>query len=386
MKRMIGCEVGNYDTKLMTREKALINLIEAKGGSKINDAAMLNILNVVAPAKERRSLGAGNKSLINLLDVTIETKEAEACGRWFVGGLAHTEGTQIFKPTREDEKAENPMTIVMLLTTLAFALYDPTKSKQKEVVSLGTLLPTEEFFKDGTPESFINKIKGEHKVIFNDSAFKGSEIVVKINDEIELLPEGCAGQTATTFDWNGQPFDPSYTNKTVMNIDVGSIDTDVSIMQEGEYLAKGFFGFKGGTTDVLRNIAAELNEQHNYKVDTHKIDYHIRTKKPLYIGNQIITTLEKIAETHYDQNAWMLSNQLTEELKDRAIDKQQLNEVNLIGGGPEFFEKGLKKHFESKNMKIIVPANARFKNVEGVLKSLIFRSQVATEGEVFEEK
>lgn len=95
MKRMIGCEVGNYDTKLMTREKALINLIEAKGGSKINDAAMLNILNVVAPAKERRSLGAGNKALINLLDVTIETKEAEACGRWFVGGLAHTEGTQI---------------------------------------------------------------------------------------------------------------------------------------------------------------------------------------------------------------------------------------------------------------------------------------------------
>lgn len=386
MKRMIGCEVGNYDTKLMTREKALIDLIVAKGGTKVDDAVVMNILNAVAPAKERRSLGGGNKALSNLLDVTIETKESEACGRWFVAGLAHTEGTQIFKPTREDEKAENPMTIVMLLTTLAFALYDPTKTKQKEVVSLGTLLPTEEYFKEGTQELFISKIKGEHKVVFNDPAFKGSEVVMKISDEIELLPEGAAGQTATTFDWNGQPFDANHLVKTVVNIDIGSIDTDVSIIQEGEFLSKGFFGFKGGTTDVLRSIAAELNEKHNYKVDTHKLDYHIRTRKPLYIGNKVIESLDKIAEAHYDQSAWLLSNKLTEELKDRAIDKQQLNEVNLIGGGPEFFEKGFKKHFESSYMKIVVPANARFKNVEGVLKSLIFRSQVTAEGEVFEDK
>lgn len=386
MKRMIGCEVGNYDTKLMTREKALIELIVAKGGTKVDDAVVMHILNAVAPAKERRSLGVGNKALSNLLDVTIETGEKEACGRWFVGGLAHIEGTQIFKPTREDEKAENPMTIVMLLTTLAFALYDPSKTKQKEVVSLGTLLPTEEYFKDDIAHRFVGKIKGEHKVTFNDAAFKGSEITIKISDDVELLPEGAAGQTATTFDWNGQPYDPSFSTKMVVNIDIGSIDTDVSIMQEGEYLSKGFFGIKGGTTDVLRSIATELNDKHGYKPDTHKLDYHIRSKKPLLIGNQVINNLSEIAESHYEQSAWLLSNKLTEELKDRAIDKQQLNEVNLIGGGPEFFEKGFKRHFESKDMRIVVPANARFKNVEGVLKSLIFRSQVATEGEVFEEK
>lgn len=386
MKRMIGCEVGNYDTKFMTREKALIDLIVAKGGQKIDDAVVMPILNAVAPAKERRSLGVGNKALINLLDVTIDTKEKEACGRWFVAGLAHTEGTQIFKPTRDDEKSENPMTIVMLLTTIAFALYDPAKTKQKEVVSLGTLLPTEEYFKDGIAQRFVDKIKGEHKITFNDAAFKGCEITVKISEDVELLPEGAAGQTATTFDWNGQPFDPSYTMKTVVNIDIGSIDTDVSIMQDGEFVSKGFFGIKGGTTDVLRSIATELSENHGYKPDTHKLDYHIRTKKPLLIGNQIVDSLDKIAESHYEQSAWILSNKLTEELKDRAIDKQQLNGVNLIGGGPEFFEKGFKRHFESSHMKIVVPANARFKNVEGVLKSLVFRSQVVTEGEIFEEK
>jgi hypothetical protein len=386
MKRMIGCEVGNYDTKLMTREAALIGLIESKGGKQVDEAVVMNVLNAVAPAKERRSLGVGNRALSNLLDVTIETHEKAACGRWFVGGLAHTEGTQIFKPTREDEKASNPMTIVMLLTTLAFALYDPAKAKQKEVVSLATLLPTEEYFKDGLVEAFVAKIKGEHKVKFHDAAFKGAEVVLKIDGDIELLPEGAAGQTATTFDWNGEPFDPSYITKTIVNIDIGSIDTDISVMQDGDFVSKGFFGIKGGTTDVLRSIAAEINERHSYKIDTHKLDYHIRSKKPLYIGTRHIEDLDSMASKHYDQHAWHLSNRLTEELKDKAIDKQALHEVNLIGGGPEFYEKGFKQHFESPYMSIVVPSNARFKNVEGALKSLMMRGLDAVEGEVFQDK
>lgn len=386
MNKLLACEVGNYDTKFMTREASLEKLTESKGGKVIDDGSTLNVLNVVSPAKGRRSLGGVNASLINLLDVTIETKEKGACGHYFVGGLALKEGSQIFKPTREDEKCKNPTTLVLMLTTLAFALYDPAEPIKKEVINLGTLLPTEEYFKEGYAAEFIKKIKGEHKVKFNDPAFKGAEITIKVND-IELLPEGAAGQTATTFDWNGEAFDPEYVSKTIMNIDIGSIDTDISIMEEGEFISKGFFGLKGGTTEVLRNISNEINELHGYPIDTHRLDYHVRSKKPVLIGSKSIDNVSEMAERHYDQNAWILSNKLTEELRDRLIDKQQLNEVNLIGGGPEFYERGFKKHFETGYMKIKVPKNARFKNVEGVLKSLIFRQTETdkAEGEIFDK-
>lgn len=386
MNKLLACEIGNYDAKFMTRETSLKELIESKGGKVIDDGSVLNILNVVAPAKERRSLGGVKASLINLLDVTIDTKEKAACGHYFVGGLALKEGSQIFKPTREDEKSKNPTTLVLMLTTLAFALFDPKEPTKKEIINLGTLLPTEEYFKDGYATDFIKKLKGEHKVKFNDPAFQGSEITIKVND-VELLPEGAAGQTATTFDWNGEAFDKDYATKTIMNIDIGSIDTDISIMEEGEFISKGFFGIKGGTTEVLRSISNEIKEHHGYGIDTHRLDYHVRSKKPILIGSKSVTDVPEIAERHYDQNAWILSNKLTEELQDRLIEKQQLNEVNLIGGGPEFYEKGFKRHFESGYMKIKVPKNPRFKNVEGVLKSLIFRTTETdkTEGEIFDE-
>lgn len=388
MNKLLACEIGNYDAKFMTRENALKELIESKGGKNIDDGSVLNILNIVAPAKERRSLG-GVKSLINLLDVTITTSEESACGHYFVGGLALKEGSQIFKPTREDEKSKNPTTLVIMLTTLAFALFDPKEPTKKEIVNLGTLLPTEEYFKDGYAVEFVNKLTGEHKVKFNDPAFQGGEITIKINN-VELLPEGAAGQTATTFDWNGEAFDKDYVTKSVMNIDIGSIDTDISIMQEGEFISKGFFGIKGGTTEVLRSISNEIKEKHGYGLDTHRLDYHVRSKKPILMGTKSVpdTEIADMVDKHYAKNAWILSNKITEELQDRLIEKHQLNEVNLIGGGPEFFEKGFKKHFETGYMKIQVPKNARFKNVEGVLKSLIFKATETdeAEGEIFDQQ
>lgn len=388
MKYNIGCEVGNYDTKLITREKKLIQNIVNKGGEMLDDgSAVMGILNVVSLAKERRSLGTVKASLVNMLDVTIETKSEGASGRWFVGGLALKEGSNLLKPTREDEKSQNPITMVMLLTTLAFSLYDTAEPVKKEIINLGTLLPTEEYFKDGYGVEFINKIKGEHKITFNDPIFKGGKITLKIND-VELMPEGAAGQTATTFDWNGEAFDQDYENKTILNIDIGSIDVDASILQEGEFVSKGFFGIKGGTTNVLRSIANEINELHDFMIDTHRLDYHIRTRKPILIGTKKIDNVNEIADKHYSQDAWVLANKITEQLKDREIEKQSLNEVNLIGGGPEFYEAGFKKHFETGYMKITVPKNARFKNVEGVLKGLMF-GQAATTGveeEIFEAK
>ena len=377
MKKFIGCEVGNYDTKLMTREKSIMSYSELKKGQLLTseEAMVLGIINVVAPGHERRSLKLSTDSLYNLLDVTIETKELEANGRWFVGDLALKEGSQILKPTREDEKWKNPTTLIMILTTIAFALFDPALPVKKENIGVGTLLPTEEYFKGKNAEEFLKRLKGEHTVIFNDAAFNGAKITFNIDNNVELIPEGAAGQVATIFDWEGFTYDPQYNKKVIMNIDIGYIDTDVSVMREGDFVSKGFFGLKSGTSDVLMNIANQIALEYDYKIDTHLLDYYIRTKKPLMIGSKEVKNLSEIAEKQFAQSAWLLSNKLSEELRDKAISKQELNEVNIIGGGANFYVLGLQKHFETEHMTLNMPTNTRFKNVEGVLKSLLFKQK-----------
>ncbi len=380
MAKLIGTEVGNYDTKLMTCDKTLMKLMKDKEPVEIGKGYGLSVLNIISPGKDRRQLGINKSSdLINLLDVTITTKDKTASGRWFVGGLALKEGIKKFKPTRDDEKAKNPMTIVMMLTTLAYALYDPTEPKKKEIISLATLLPTEEYFKSDKIDDYLAKLKGEHKVVFNDSNFNSAEITIKIND-IELLTEGGAGQVAIMYDFNGELNDPSYESKTVMNIDIGSIDTDISVMENGNFLSKGFFGIKGGTLDVVREVSRYIKDKYDgYSIDTHKLDYHILNNVPLRIGGQEQLDLAEISESYFENAAWVLSNQIIEALRDREIDRHALNEVNVIGGGITFYESGLKKHFETGDMKINVPEHARFKNVEGALKSLVFKKMTSTE-------
>ena len=254
MKKFIGCEVGNYDTKLITKEKSIIDLADNKDKQVISDeeVLILGVKNVVAPAQERRTLKLSTSELISSLDVTIETKEPEANGRWFVGDIALREGSQILKPTQEDKKSKNPTTLIMILTTIAYALYDPNSPSVSETIGLGTLLPTEEYFNSDHAEIFKQKLKGEHTVTFNDPAFKNAKITFTIDENIELIPEGAAGQIGTVFNWDGFTFDKNYNKKTILNIDIGYIDTDVSIFHDGDFLSKGFFGFKSGTKTLYR--------------------------------------------------------------------------------------------------------------------------------------
>lgn len=369
MRHLIGCEVGNYDIKLMNMSKETISVI-----------------NVISPGRNRRTLGDSKKSLINLLDVTIDTKSIPK-ERWFAGGLAFTDGEKKFKPTRENKKSENPLTIIQQLTTVAYSLFDINNPVKEVNIKLGTCLPTEEYFDEDTDFISIltNKLKGySHTIEFNDPAFKGNNKEAKIIlniEEVSILPEGSAGQIATTYDWNGKPIIDDLEYKTIMNLDIGSIDTDVSILENGDFLSKGFFGIKGGTTAVLRKIADEIKDEYGgNKLDTHLIDYHIRSKTPIRVGNEIVSleNLLKMTERHYEMEAWSLVNELQEEFKDRGIDKAGINLTNLIGGGPQFFETGFKKHFStSKNIEVKIPNNPRYAVVEGALKSIVFEEQGA---------
>lgn len=365
MRKLIACEVGNFDTKLVTEDY------------RKNKEKKISVLNIVSRARKRRSYGKKTKNLINLLDVTIESPALKK-ERWFVGGLAFKEGEEYMKPTRETKKAENPQTIIQLLTTIAYQLYDPEKPVKTETIALSTLLPTEEYWSEKDyVEILRKKLKGKHKVIFHDEAFKGAEITLDI-EHLLINPEGAVGQIACVYDWDGkvQKNIKNYEYKTILNIDIGSIDTDVSILKEGEFLEKGSFGIKGGTTAVLRDIAKDIKAIYGHEFDIHKLDYHIRTKKPLYIGNKEITKeISEIAEKHYANSAKLLADRITEELQDRRINKYEINITNMIGGGAPFFKNGFINHFANEYMEIVMPEDPRFANVEGALKALLFEMQ-----------
>lgn len=391
MNKRVGCEVGNFDTKFMTKNPEIVGLLTERGYKADSDSKVtLNIINVVSPAMMRRSFGTGMNALENKLDVTIKSNDEAVSNRWFVGGLALREGKDQFKPNSETEKSKNPMTMVMLLTTLAYSLYDPKNPIKNETVALGTCLPPEEYFCETEDKQamFLKKIKGEHEVIFNDPAFNGARIRLNIV-ETELLPEGTGSHIANTYDWDGNFKDPKIEEKSVLTIDIGSIDITVSYMNKGEFSGNGFFGIKGGTIDVLREISMRIHEEHGTKFEPHEIDFHLRNEKPLLIPQKdngsvtlSATELNAIMKTEYSKKAMLISNELAEQLRDRGIRKEFLHHINLAGGGAEFFKPGLDKYFDARNAKMVVSENARFKNVEGALKSLTF-SSIQNESEVY---
>lgn len=393
-KKLIGCEVGNFDTKLVAED-----MIDIAKGEYLDEP--IAILNMISIGKNRRSYannlsGKKDQSLINLLDVTIETEaDPLACGRWFVGGLAFKEGSKILKPTKKNKKSENPQTIILMLTALAYYLYDPKNPVKTESVRLSTLLPTEEYFpKENDPKDYIKildeKLHGKkHTVEFHDKAFNGAKITIDINDLI-ISPEGAVAQIASIYNWDASVKEEfkGLENKKLMNIDFGSIDTNVSILEDGEFMQKGIFGFKGGTTEVLKEIAADVEDEKGHLFDTFKLDYHIRSKRPLLLGDEDITEyFTKTTTSRYNTAGWGMANSIIDEMEDRGISINEISIINFTGGGSQFFKPSVEPQVKGVKTKVVEPKRPRYANAEGALKQLIFEriSENSASKEVFED-
>lgn len=380
----IGCEVGNFDTKLVAA-----NMIDIKEDDYKDKVKPVAILNMVSTGQDRRTYGndkVGGKarSLVNLLDVTIEAVDSEACGRWFVGGLAFKVGKKIIKPNKNTKKSESPQTIIMMLTTIAYYLFDPNNPIKTKRIKLSTLLPSEEYApkkisnKDVEDKDYVDifskKLIGKHKIIFNDPAFLGAEITIEIED-LSINPEGAVAQIASIYNWEGQikkEFQ-GLENKIIMNIDFGSIDTNVSILEDGEFVDDGIFGFKGGTVEVLKQISQDIESSEGVLIDTFKIDFHIRSKRPIFAGDKDITELlDKLKEERYKQAGWAMANDVNEQLSDRGIDTNGISIIGFSGGGSQFFRKSVEPKVKGVQTKITEPKNARFANAEGACKQLVF--------------
>ncbi len=366
MRKMIGADCGNDALKITVANKEEIKKVE--------------VMNVISPGYVRRTISGGKLQLVNLLDVNVLEGNKDL-GRYFVGGLAYKAARgDLMERTREDKKSKSLETLIVLVTGVAFSLYDPISPKNKYQVDLGTVLPIEEYFKDELKDEFYAKLYGKtFTVKFNDEAFKGAEITITFTNVV-VAAENVAATVYYAYDDDGE-YKKDYANLTEeihLGIDIGSITTDVAIIDGGEFIS--LFGIPMGTSEPLDKIIQDLKDQYDLEISRHQLDYIIRKEKPLKINingevKDLTDALNIIKENRYRNFVSLLVNKIHKELSVNGINTKLINRVNMIGGGALTCYNLFSEAFSLSNVNLV--EDPRFANSKGVLKLIM--SQVESE-------
>lgn len=354
--KKFGADVGNDTLKLAwVNEKGEIETLE--------------VMNIISQATKRRSLKEEVKNPLNLLDVTVSeliNSKEKKLGRYFVGGLSYKESKGDYLERSElDVKGESTETIIMLVTGLAYALYDPQIPQKTEEIALGSSLPTEEFFDDNILKSFEGKLINKKYIVqFNDSYFKGAKITINFV-KTEIQTEGTAPEIAYTCDLNGEYKNEmkNVDQEVHLSINIGSITTEMAVFNQGEFDSKGFKGIPIGTSKPLDKIIEELSDIGVSGISRHKLDYIIRQNEKLtaYVNNDvkdITNNLKEFKEDAFSYFTMLLVNRINMVLSNAGINPSLVDKVNMSGGGTLTFFSQFKNKF--KRAKIEKIDNPRF--------------------------
>lgn len=372
----IGVDVGNDAVKIYLNKENYEGKCE------------FEVMNIIAPGYKRRVLGEEKGQLVNLLDVNIEKDGVPyGYGHYFVGGLAVKEsrGDSIEK-TKNEKKAKSLDTIVLMMTGIAYSLYDPEAPIKEENVAIGTLLPTEEFFEDELVRQFADKLKGSYKIKFNSKRFRGSEITINIVDR-EIQPEGVAGHLAAIYNMDGSIKEGQKVEDEIqLGIFIGSITTEVSVYDNGMFNQRAFLGLNLGTSEALDKIIDDLGLE---DLSRHSVDYFIRTGKPFKVNvngeiKDYTELLQQYAEHRYSIFVKKLVNEINRKLSTQGVKVNLITRVNLGGGGAINLLEAFREEFKIGNVGLI--EDARFANAKGALFSIVSKRLESEEvaGDVFE--
>ncbi|SHF78679.1 plasmid segregation protein ParM [Caldanaerobius fijiensis DSM 17918] len=366
--KLIGIDIGNDSIKIKAKDNEI------------------NIMNLISAGYNRRVFGQEMGHLSNLLDVSIESKGKDL-GRYFIGGLAFKENRgDMIEKSRGETKAESDTTYIMILASLAYALYDENNPVKKEYVTLGAGLPTEEYFNDRLLDLFKSRLKGTHKVTFHSPNFKGAQITIII-DRVEVIPEGTSAALSILYDDKGR-FKEKYEHlrdKLILIIDIGSLTVDVSTMENGTFIGKGFFGINKGIADPLNSILLDLKNSYGYETSRHKLDYYLRRYGFIeFSGNKI--SLTEMAERHFEDFTRVMANQIYKELDMHGLNINDVHTAFIVGGGAITLKNYLDKYLHFSRLEFA--ENPLMANAEGYLKSISFIAASGEEEkkEVFEEE
>ena len=155
-----------------------------------------------------------------------------------------------------------------------------------------------------------------------------------------------------------------------LGIFIGSITTEVSVYENGEFNPRGFFGIDLGTSDPLDKVIDDLG----LDMTRHQIDHIIRNRKELKINTSdgvkdITNKLNISKEQRFNFFVKQLINKINKNLDKQGINTSLISKVDLGGGGAITVFDNFSKEFGVGNIQLV--EDARFANALGALFSII---------------
>ncbi|MCX7922251.1 MAG: ParM/StbA family protein [Clostridia bacterium] len=332
----------------------------------------LFIMNILSPWHERRVVNEDTRYPLNLLEVEVKSKN-ENLGRYFVGGMAYNFNRGILKERtvadRHNGKANDNETLIILLTSIALSLLKPNTRVIKEKVVLGTMLPTEEFFKNQKEHVALleSKLKGIHRIKFLNPVFNEAEVEFEIVG-VSTQPEGLCAMNAIMYDDEGNllsHYESNYSERTILGFDIGALTSDVTVVHNFDL--RTFFGIDKGTIDPLNRIIDYIKTEYKATVSRHKLDNAIiRNEKLLIYGNEI-PNLHQICKEFIDHEARQLVDEFSSKSAAAGIQLPDIGLLILCGGGSLLFKEVIQKNLG--RIPMIFSDNAIMLNAIGAWKN-----------------
>ncbi len=351
----LGADLGNDSFKIISPSKK-----------------ELLILNLLSPWYERRVISEDSRYPLNLLEVEVVSR-TENLGRYFVGGMAYNFNRGILKERtiadRHNGKANDTGTLIVLLTSLAVSLIKPQAKKIKEKIVLGTMLPTEEFFRNHRENAVIleNKLIGTHKVRFLNPLFNGIEVEFDIVG-VSTQPEGLCAINAVLYDDKGdllEHYEKTYAEHTIVGFDIGALTSDVTVTHNFEL--RTFFGIDKGTVDPLNRIIDFIKTDYKVTVPKHKIDNAIIRNEKLLVYGQEIPHFHEICREIIHHEGRQLVDEFSSKAAAAGVQLPDIGLLILCGGGSMLLKELIRQYLS--RIPMIFSDNAIMLNALGAWKN-----------------
>ena len=330
----------------------------------------LFVQNLISPWYQRRVITEDTRFPLNLLEVDIKSKNKNI-GKFFVGGMAYNFNRGIIKEKtvadRHNGKSNDNNTLIVLLTSVALSLLKPNSKLIKEKIILGTMLPTEEYFKSENVDNLIERLIGSHHVKFLNPIFNGVEVNFEILSVV-TQPEGLSAINAVMYDDNGElteEYENNYSERTILGFDIGSLTTDITVLQN--FQLRTYFGIEKGTIDPLNRIVDYIKTEHKVTLPRHKIDNTLIKNEKLLIYGEEIPNLREISKEIIEYEGIQLIDEFSSKIAAAGIQLPDIGLIVFSGGGSLFFKEILEKHLS--RIPMVFSKNALMLNAVGAWKN-----------------
>ena len=330
----------------------------------------LFVLNLISPWYQRRVITEDTRFPLNLLEVDITSKKKNI-GKFFVGGMAYNFNRGIIKEKtvadRHNGKSNDKNTLIVLLTSIALSLLKPNSKLIKEKIILGTMLPTEEYFKSENVDILVERLIGTHHVKFLNPVFNGVEVDFEIINVV-TEPEGLSAINAVIFNDNGElleEYENDYSERTILGFDIGSLTTDVTVLQN--FQLRTFFGIEKGTIDPLNRIVDYIKTEHKVSLPRHKIDNTLIKNEKLLVYGEEIPNLREISNEFIEYEGIQLVDEFSSKIAAAGVQMPDIGLIIFSGGGSLFFKKILEKQLS--RIPMVFSKNAMMLNAIGAWKN-----------------